>query len=224
MYEIVRGPLVWVSLIVFILGTLFQIFRFFSLSRKVTLSPHVPLQPPKKDRPKWYSPVRLVAFFQKAGSTILAVNPVTITISTIFHLFLVLVPLFLLGHNELVTLTLGAGLPSISEHLSDLLTVIVILCCAFFLYRRLFVARVRSITTFYDYLVLALAVVPFLSGFFAYHQLVMDYRTMMIVHMLSGELMIMAIPFTKLTHMIFFFLNRFWVVGEHTLGKGSRAW
>jgi len=24
--------------------------------------------------------------------------------------------------------------------------------------------------------------------------------------------------------MIFFFLNRFLVVGEHTLGKGSRSW
>jgi nitrate reductase gamma subunit len=82
---------------------------------------------------------------------------------------------------------------------------------------------VRAITSFYDYLVLALATVPFLSGFLAFHQ-IFDYRTVMIVHMLSGELMLMAIPFTKLTHMIFFFLNRFLVVNEHTIGRGSRAW
>lgn len=223
MYELVRGPLVWVSLIVFVLGTVFQVFRFFALSRKSGMSPHVPLQSSKKDRPKWYSPGRLAGFLKKAGNTVLAVSPVTIIVSTIFHVFLVFVPLFLLGHNELIALTLGIGLPSVSEHISDLLTVVVLLSCAFFLYRRIFLSRVRAITSFYDYLVLALATVPFLSGFIAYHQF-FDYRTMMIIHMLSGELMLMAIPFTKLTHMIFFFLNRFLVVGEHTLGKGSRSW
>jgi nitrate reductase gamma subunit len=223
MYELVRGPLVWVSLIVFIIGTIFQVFRFFALSRKVSISPHVPLQPPKKDLPRWYTPGRLKAFFKKAAGTVLAVNPVTVVVSTIFHILLLFVPLFLLGHNELIELALGARLPSISEHASDLLTFIFLLCCAFFLYRRIFLARVRALTSFYDYLVLALATVPFLSGFLAYHQ-IYDYRTMMIIHMLSGELMIMAVPFTKLTHMIFFFLNRFLVVNEHTLGKGNRSW
>jgi len=223
MYELVRGPLVWVSLIVFVLGTVVQIFRFFSLSRAAGISPHVPLKPPKEDGPKWYAPARLAGFLKKAGSTILAVSPVTIIVSTLFHLLLIFVPLFLLGHNELVELTLGLSLPSISEHASDLFTFIVLVCCAFFLYRRIFLGRVRAITSFYDYLVLALATVPFLSGFLAYHQF-FDYRTMMIIHMLSGELMLMAIPFTKLTHMIFFFLNRFLIVGEHTLGKGSRSW
>jgi nitrate reductase gamma subunit len=223
MYELVRGPLVWVSLIVFFLGTIFQIFRFLALSRKAGLSPHVPMQSPKKDGPKWYSPARLAVLLKKTGNTILTVSPITITVSTIFHILLLFVPLFLLGHNELIKLTFGFSLPSISEHLSDLFTSIVLLCCAFFLYRRIFLARVRSITTFYDYLVLALATVPFLSGFLAYHQYY-DYRTVMVIHMLSGELMIMAIPFTKLTHMIFFFLNRFLIVNEHTLGKGSRSW
>lgn len=223
MYELVRGPLVWVSLIVFVLGTIFQVFRFFALSRKAGMSPHVPLKPPKKDLPKWYSPGRLAGFFKKTGHTVLSVSPITIIVSTVFHVLLVLIPLFLLGHNELIELTLGISLPSISENTSDLLTFAVLLCCAFFLCRRLFLARVRSITTTYDYLVLALATVPFLSGFLAYHQ-IYEYRTVMIIHMLSGELMIMAIPFTKLTHMIFFFLNRFLVVGEHTFGKGSRSW
>jgi hypothetical protein len=46
----------------------------------------------------------------------------------------------------------------------------------------------------------------------------------MILHMLFGELMLITIPFTKLIHMIFFFLNRFLIVNEHTLGKGSRVY
>jgi nitrate reductase gamma subunit len=223
MYELVRGPLVWVSLIVFAVGTVFQIFRFYSLSRKAGLSPHVPSPRPATDKKKRFSPERIMEIFKRTGQTVLAVHPITITVSTIFHLCLVFVPLFLLGHNELFELTFGIGLPSVSERVSDMMTVIVLLCCAFFLFRRIFLSRVRTITSFYDYLVLALATAPFLSGFLAFHQIA-GYRTVMIVHMLSGELMIMAIPFTKLTHMIFFFLNRFLAVNEHTLGKGSRAW
>jgi len=224
MYELTRGPLVWISLIVFIIGTVFQIFRFFTLSRKAGLSPHVPkLRPSKDDGEKDSSPGRIVGILKKTGQTVLAVHPVTITVSTVFHLCLVFIPLFLLGHNELIELTLGIALPSIPEHASDILTVIILICCAFFLFRRIFLSRVRAISSFYDYLVLALATVPFLTGFLGFHQ-IFDYRTVMIVHMLSGELMLMAIPFTKLTHMIFFFLNRFMVINEHTLGKGSRAW
>ena len=157
--------------------------------------------------------------------TIAAVNPFTVTISMVFHFCLLFVPLFLLGHTAMAGQALGLVLPSIPDGLADGMTLVVLFACLFFLVRRVALSRVRAITSVYDYLVLALATVPFLSGFLAYHQLLaLDYRTLMIVHMLSGEVMIMAIPFTKLTHMIFFFLNRFTVVGEHSLGRGSRVW
>ena len=223
MYECARGPFVWASLTIFIIGTVFQIFRFYALSRKAGLSPHVPILRPERDEEKRSFTNRITELLRKAGQTVLSVHPVTITVSTIFHLCLIFTPLFVLGHNELIKLTFGFSLPSVSEHISDVLTVAVLICCAFFLFRRIFLSRVRAITTFYDYLVLALAALPFLSGFLAFHQ-IFDYRTVMHIHMLSGELMLIAIPFTKLTHMIFFFLNRFLVKNEYTFGKGSRAW
>jgi nitrate reductase gamma subunit len=46
-----------------------------------------------------------------------------------------------------------------------------------------------------------------------------------LLHMLAGEIMLMAIPFTKLVHMPFFFINRFLLVHENTFGAGgSRIW
>ena len=42
--------------------------------------------------------------------------------------------------------------------------------------------------------------------------------------MLTGELMLIAIPFTKIYHMVFFFIGRFVLIHQHTLGKGSRTW
>ena len=223
MYDLVRGPMVWVSLIAFFLGTIFQVFRLLSLSRKISPLPNVPLPPPEKAISQKPSFKWIARLLQQVQHTVLAVHPVTMTISTIFHLGLVLVPLFLLGHNELINLTLGVSLPSLAESTSDALTCGVLLCCAFFLLRRIFLRQVRSITTLNDYLMLALASVPFLSGFLAFHQ-IGPYRTTMIVHMLSGELMLIAIPFSKLTHMIFFFFSRFLVLNEYTLGKGSRSW
>jgi nitrate reductase gamma subunit len=224
-YAIVLGPMVWVSLIVFLLGTGFQIVRFYTLTRKA--GPGVLSASPRRveDKPRRPLTLRLQAILQQLKYSLIAVHPFPIAVSAVFHLCLLIVPLFLLGHNALIANAVGMALPSIPDALSDALTVTVLLCCLFFLLRRLFLARVRALSSVYDYVVLALATVPFLSGFLAYHQLFdLDYRTLMIIHMLSGELMIMAIPFTKLTHMIFFFLNRFLIVNEHTLGQGSRVW
>lgn len=225
MYAFVLGPLVWVALAVCAAGTVYQVIRFYSLTREAGLSFSMPLQCQAQMVQRRPFASRLRAMLQRAKLTAIAVHPVTVTVSMLFHLCLLVVPLFLLGHNALIARALGLTLPSMPDGLSDMLTAAVLFCCAFFLLRRILLARVRAITSVYDYLVLALATLPFLSGFLAYHQMSgLDYRTLMIVHMLSGELMIMAIPFTKLTHMIFFFMNRFLIVNEHTLGKGSRTW
>jgi len=105
----------------------------------------------------------------------------------------------------------------------DMLTACVIICGIIFVLRRLLSDRVRSITTPYDYVILCLAMLPFVTGFLAYHQL-FNYQIMVIAHMISGELMLIAIPYTKLVHMIYFFLNRCFIGSEYSFGKGSRYW
>ena len=223
MYTFVLGPLVWLSFTVFILGTGFQVFRFFKLSRKAAPATHVPLSNLIKNTRKRSFHESISGLFEKAGRTVLGVDPAVIIVSTVFHVFLLIIPLFLLGHNILIESALGVSLPSMRESTTDFLTGAYLLCCVFFLLRRIFVARVRALTSPYDYFVLALAIVPFASGFLAFHQ-IFDYDTVILIHMLSGEFLLMAIPFTKLTHMIFFFMNRFMIINEHTIGRGSRVW
>jgi nitrate reductase gamma subunit len=107
---------------------------------------------------------------------------------------------------------------------TDFLCMVVIACCLFFLVRRLFTPAVRAITTASDYLMLAMAGIPFLSGFLAYHHLG-DYDTMILIHMAAGEVLIMVLPFTRFVHMIYFFLNRVVLIQQNSLGKGgSRVW
>jgi hypothetical protein len=72
-------------------------------------------------------------------------------------------------------------------------------------------------------MILALVTAPFLTGYLATRQM-FDYDTMLVLHILSGELMLVAVPFTKLRHGLLFFLYRYLLHYEHSLGRGSRTW
>src|SRR4030043_152500 len=144
-------------------------------------------------------------------------------LTSAFPVFLISVPIFLLGHNIVLDQSWGFSLWSLPESITDILTVVVLICAAFFLARRLFLARVRAITTTYDYVILLIAAAPFLTGYFAYHQW-FNYDTVMTLHILAGEVMLITIPFSKLGHMLFFFLYRFLIGSEYSFAKGARAW
>lgn len=224
MYDFIRGPLVWVAFLVFILGTVYQVVRFYRLSRpKERYRLRVPFgKPPQEGEEAPAEPS--LTWWQQVRLSVVGINPVMISVTTVFHLALVLTPFFVLGHNVLLDLAWQASLPSFPEALADALTVVVIAGGIFFLLRRIFLARVRAISSAYDYLVLLIATGPFVTGFLAYHRL-FDYDTVILLHMLAGEIMLMAVPFTKLVHMPYFFINRFVLVHENTLGAGgSRIW
>jgi nitrate reductase gamma subunit len=221
MYDMVRGPLVWVSFLIFIFGTIIQVKRFYRLSRlkpmlKLTADESLTAAP--LPVAKWRYRLRMLRL------TILGRQPMMVFFTTAFHLCLIVTPLFVMGHNMLLDMSWGISFPSFSDKVSDALTVVVILTGLYFFYRRMFTYRVMVITTAYDYILLLIATAPFITGFLAYHQ-VFDYHVLIFLHMLSGEIMLVAIPFTKLIHMPFFFINRFVMIHENTFGQGgSRIW
>lgn len=224
LYDFIRGPLVWISFIVFFLGLIYQAFSFISLTEVKDHVVYNP-RPRKKIDPKGFSKETVLRAIAALKLTIVGVNPVMLVITTVFHICLVVAPLFLLAHNILLDDAIGISLFSFSEKLTDYLTIALLSCSLFFLMRRIFVARVRAITTFYDYVMLFLATAPFLTGYFAYHHTFPEYyRVVVSLHILSGELMLMAVPFTKFVHMVFFFVFRFTIESEYSLGKGNRTW
>ena len=211
--------MVWISLVIFFGGIIWQAYRFLALSKAVVAE--------QRKRP-----TGLVAEEPPAGAggllyalklSVFRTNPVMIVVTTVFHFCLILVPLFLLGHNILIERAIGFSLFSFSEKVSDYLTWAFLLCGAYFFYRRVFVARVRAITGGYDYLMLFLATAPFITGFLAYHQF-LDYKSMIVLHILAGEAMLILAPFTKFVHMVYFFAVRFTVKSEWALGSGNRTW
>ena len=90
------------------------------------------------------------------------------------HFGLLFTPIFLLGHNILLKEKWGISLWTLPEAVADGFTVIVIVSVVFLILRRIALPEVRIITNWYDYLLLLIAVSPFISGFLAYHS-VPDY-------------------------------------------------
>jgi len=215
-YGIIRGPLALVAIVVFVVGLIFQARRFFSFTREKPI-----VRPPAsllgKVGPK--SGPSLDAI----NNSILGVHPYMTVITTIFHACLIVLPIFLSAHNVLLYESWGFNFFVFPGWLADIITVFVILCGVFFFLRRIFIRRVRAITTIYDYIILLIVVVPFVTGYMATRQW-LDYQTMLTLHILAGEVMLVAIPFTKLKHGLLFFLYRYLMRYEYSLGSGTRVW
>jgi nitrate reductase gamma subunit len=224
LYNLARGPLVWISFLIFFIGSIYQVLRILSLTK---IDKGIGIQTKdskdKKGAAKEKKQGAILNWFQQLKLTIVGVSPTMILVTTVFHICLFIVPVFLFAHNIMLDDAWGLRLFTFSEKTSDILTIIFLATALFFLLRRLFVGRVRSITSFYDYFLWCVATAPFLTGFLAYHQM-FDYRTVIVLHMLLGEVMLITIPFTKFAHMFFFFISRFFVKSEYSLGKGSRSW
>ncbi len=239
MYAFISGPMVWIAFACFFAGLAFQTMQFLRLSQKKELRA-LPGKPKAKKKKKGKKAVKkkkawtLAALFAWADglfvrqleslrTSLLGHHVVMAGFTILFHILLFVVPIFLLAHNILLRDALGLSLPSLPEALTDALTFVFLLCAFFFLFRRLFVRQVRAISGPYDYLMWLITVLPFLTGFMAYHQWC-DYDLILRVHIIAGELMLIVIPFTKLGHMLFFFFYRFLVGTEYSFGQGKRAW
>jgi nitrate reductase gamma subunit len=61
------------------------------------------------------------------------------------------------------------------------------------------------------------------TGFWAYHQFP-AYRLMFILHMLSGEFVLAAIPFTRLSHMLYAVFTRGYIGSEFGAVRHARDW
>jgi nitrate reductase gamma subunit len=117
----------------------------------------------------------------------------------------------------------GLNLWSIPDVLADVMTIILIVTAIFLIIRRIWRAEVRILTGAWDYILLILTTTPFITGFLAYHQWG-PYETLLILHILSAQVLLILIPFSKLSHMILFFFTRVFIGFEMGGRRGARSW
>ena len=215
MYEFVRGPLLWISFIIFIGGLIYRVAALVSFSLK-------------KDRViynhfSWSWALRSIFHWLLPLNHTVRQYPVYTLVAYLFHICILVVPVFLLAHNLLWYESWGIEPWSLPEYVADYMTLFMLGATLFLIVRRMVLPYVRIVTSASDYMLLIVAALPFLTGYIAYHQW-FEYKVMLIIHILSGELMLMAIPFTKLVHMVYFFLARAQVGMEFGERRGTVTW
>ncbi len=216
MYSFLTGPALWATFIIFFGGLIVRIGHLYRLSRKKDLVfyNHTGFNWGFKSILYWLLPW---------GSASMRQQPVFSFMAFIFHITLLAVPLFLDAHNILWDESWGISLWSLPDALSDGMTVILLVSIIFLVIRRIVRREVRILTEAWDYVLLGLTALPFLTGFLAYHQ-VGPYELLMILHVLTAEIILILIPFTKLAHMILFFFSRAFIGFEMGVRRGARSW
>ena len=214
-YELVRGPFAWVALTLFVAGSLYRIIAMLVTGKKEPA-----LDPSASFKGAARSILHgLIPF----GSTYMRKQPVFAIVTIGFHLCVIILPLFLLAHIVLWYESWQILWWSLPDLIADLMAVWVILACVYFLVRRLVVPEVKKGTRPSDILLPVIVLLTFLTGFLAYHQWG-PYRPMMILHVLAGEILLVAIPFSKLGHMLFFMFSRAYMGAEFGKVLKAREW
>jgi nitrate reductase gamma subunit len=216
MYSFLTGPALWAAFIIFIGGLVIRIAYLFRLSRKKDRAfyNHASFNWGLKSVLYWLLPW---------GSASMRQQPFFTFVVFVFHICLLTVPLFLTAHNILWDESWGISLWSLPETLTDVMTVILLASIVYLVIRRIVRKEVRILTQAWDYVLLGLTALPFLTGFLAYHQLG-PYKWWMVSHILTGEILLILIPFTKLGHMILFFFTRAFIGFEMGGRRRARSW
>lgn len=215
MYDFLLGPLVWIAFAVFLFGGLFRLITMALLAKKDTIV-----------YPTYDAKYGLRSIFYWVipfGTHNMRLRPLFTIVSFVFHICLLLTPLLVMGHAVLWNNSWGIQWWSLPAGLATAMTLVVICGGVFFFLRRLAAPEVRHVTTIWDYLLVLLVISPFLTGFIA-HQQWLDPGVMTVIHILCGVTWLVAIPFTRLSHMIWFVFTRAFMGSEFGSVRHARDW
>ncbi len=212
----IMGPMVWISFGICILGIFFRLVQVYRQTREKEnfMFTYLSLKYSLRSIGAW-----MIPFFPVSTRK----SPVFYGISYLFHLLLFLVPVFLLSHVVLFKEGINISWITLSDPVADGLTLVVILALVFFGIRRLVTPEVKFLTTKSDFVFIGLVALPFISGFLAYHQF-FAYKWMVILHVISGELMLILIPFTRFFHMVMAPLTRAYTGSEFGGVRHAKDW
>jgi len=134
MYEIVTGPLVWLSFFIFFIGIFIRVITYmlgldWKLDRVTyTVNVSYGIKGAIKSILFWIIPFGSRSWRIKPGYTI---------VIFIFHIGLLVTPAFLMGHNILLQERWGFSFITLPEKIADIMTIAVLVSALLILLRRI---------------------------------------------------------------------------------------
>lgn len=214
LYDLAAGPLFALSFVVFALGMGFRVLRFLQLAISADPAALKGFCPAwaMKSILRWLIPANITA----------KENPLPTALGIVFHLGILAVALLFSAHVILLEQAWGISWWTLPDGVADALALASLGAGACLVLRRLAAPQVRALTGPGDWLVLGLSLAPMLFGVLAYRQWG-DYDALIALHVLSADALLLLAPFTKLSHVVLFFVSR--AVTGSDFGKRSvGAW
>lgn len=216
LYRLAIGPLAWAAFIIFIGGSLFRLIHLMILVQRKEkfIYTYLSLKYGLRSILHWLTPFGTANWRLRPGLTL---------VTFAFHICLVLTPVFLLSHIVLWDEAWNISWWALPERLAIAMTLMVIGGCIFFFIRRQVTPEVAFVTFVSDYVILLLTAAPFVTGLIAHFQW-FDVRLFTLLHVLTGEALLIAIPFTRISHMLFAPLTRGYMGSEFGGVRHARDW
>ncbi len=204
MYDLLTGPGLWLSIGICLVGLFVRgVFYVKGLDWQLdrvayTAHPKAGIKGALRSIFFWILPF---------GTRSWRTQPFMTVLFFVFHIGAVSIPLFLPAHNIILSEKLGFSFFSMNQTVADVISWAVIVSAFFLTIRRLILPEVRILSTPYDYLILFLSSAPFITGMICRYEMG-NYSIFLIIHIICGEMLLVSIPFTKLSHILLFFLSR----------------
>ncbi|MFP4368180.1 MAG: hypothetical protein ACLFR2_01225 [Candidatus Kapaibacterium sp.] len=207
--EFATGPLFRLSIAIMLLG----------LARALYLAIAGGLEAKRKaaDKELPKSFVTRLTFGYMLPLRALRMKPFYSIISIIFHAGLIVTPIFLYDHVHLIYSSIGIawlGL-TLPKQAADILTLVTILAGIMLLVLRASGKESRFLSRPQDYWLLILLIIPFVSGYVCSNFIITPgaYDAFFLIHVLSGNLIFILLPFTKLVHSVLLPLSQ-WITAR----------
>jgi len=201
--EWARGPLFRCAFVFMVLGLArlltLQLFNLHTVLRR-SGNKQVPLKAVLGSTLRWLLPHRRDAD-----------RRVVFTVaSMLFHAAVIITPVFLGAHVVLWERGCGISWPAVSQSWADGLTIVGVVAGIFLLGQRVFSRASRELSRTQDFFFPVVITTVFAAGFLAMHPAVnpFSYDATMLVHVLCGNLVLVLVPFSKLSHVLLFPFTR----------------
>lgn len=190
-YSIVEGPLLWIVSLVFLAGLFIRLLFFLSA---------LVISNSRSQAKGAIDAVTAIGRFFLPLHKLFSKKPLYTSLRYIFHACLFIVPIWLSGHIVLwAESSFEWDWMALPDAWADWMTLILLAIAAYFLLRRLILTNLRRSSSILDFLLIIIAALPFLTGYFLVHGTLDSIAflgdNMIIIHMLSGQLMILTALF-----------------------------
>lgn len=198
----VRGTGLQIAAAAFVLGMSYRMLHLVLLGRKKSLAT------PRGS--EWASGLSMMWRRSFSMPELSARGKFTVVAGYTFHLGFMITLLFLSQHIAMLRAILGFGWPALPRSVIDIAAILSIAAMIALLVHRIVDPVKRLLSDFQDYLTWTLTFLPLLTGFMLLRGIGFDYITLLTLHIFSVELLLIAIPFTKLAHMFSTFVSRWY--------------